>query len=291
MKGIVLAAGSGTRLFPLTSAFSKQLLPVFDKPLIYYPISTLMLAGIRDILIVSTKNDQKLFQTLLGNGRELGINFSYLVQESPKGIAEAFLIGEDFIGNEKVALILGDNIFFGIGWGTQLQSYLNIDGALIFTYRVRNPSDYGIAILDSKKNIIDVQEKPVDPKTNLAITGLYFFDNSVISKAKKVVPSARNELEITDINKLYLNEGKLSMKEISRGIAWLDTGTVSSLHDASTFVRVIEERQGNKIACLEEIAWRNGWITSTDLIKLSKEKGRANIKEYLDTLIANEFTS
>jgi glucose-1-phosphate thymidylyltransferase len=287
MKGIVLAAGSGTRLLPLTKTFNKQLLPIFDKPLIYYPISTLMLAGIRDILIITTINDQPLFKKLLGDGKELGIKFTYLIQNSPKGIAEAFLIAENFIGGDNVALILGDNVFFGTGLGTQLKSNLLIDGALIFTYKVNNPSQYGIAILDSHGQIIDVQEKPIDPKTNLAITGLYFFDNSVISKAKTVKPSNRDELEITDINKLYLIEGKLSMKEISRGIAWLDTGTFEALHDASTFVRVIEERQGNKIACLEEIAWRNGWITSEDLNNLSKDKSRLNIKKYLNSLLTN----
>jgi glucose-1-phosphate thymidylyltransferase len=287
MKGIVLAAGSGTRLLPLTKTFNKQLLPIFDKPLIYYPISTLMLAGIRDILIITTINDQPLFKKLLGDGKELGIKFTYLIQNSPKGIAEAFLIAENFIGGDNVALILGDNVFFGTGLGTQLKSNLLIDGALIFTYKVNNPSQYGIAILDSHGQIIDVQEKPIDPKTNLAITGLYIFDNSVISKAKTVKPSNRDELEITDINKLYLIEGKLSMKEISRGIAWLDTGTFEALHDASTFVRVIEERQGNKIACLEEIAWRNGWITSEDLNNLSKDKSRLNIKKYLNSLLTN----
>jgi len=285
MKGIVLAGGTGSRLFPLTVAFSKQLLPVFDKPLIFYPVSTLMAAGIKDILIITTPQDQALFQKLLGSGEELGINISYAVQNHPKGIPEAFLIAKNFIGGEKVALILGDNIFFGTGLGRNLKNFTEVSGAQIFGYEVTDPEKYGVATLDDNGNILSLEEKPTIPKSNLAITGLYFYDNSVIEKTKNLKPSQRGELEITDLNAAYLSDRKLKIEILPRGTAWLDTGTFDGLNDASNFVRVIEERQGTKIACLEEIAWRNNWITSEQLVKLSKLPSRANIANYLKNLI------
>lgn len=285
MKGIVLAGGTGSRLFPLTVAFSKQLLPVFDKPLIFYPVSTLMAAGIKDILIITTPQDQALFQKLLGSGEELGINISYAVQNHPKGIPEAFLIAKNFIGGEKVALILGDNIFFGTGLGRNLKNFTEVLGARIFGYEVTDPERYGVATLDDNGNLLSLEEKPTIPKSNLAVTGLYFYDNSVIEKTKNLKPSQRGELEITDLNAAYLADRKLEIEILPRGTAWLDTGTFDGLNDASNFVRVIEERQGTKIACLEEIAWRNDWITSEQLVKLSKLPSRANIANYLKNLI------
>jgi len=285
MKGIVLAGGTGSRLFPLTIAFSKQLLPVFDKPLIFYPVGTLMAAGIKDILIITTPHDQALFQKLLGSGKELGIDISYAVQNHPKGIPEAFLIAKNFIGGEKVALILGDNIFFGTGLGRNLKNFTEVLGARIFGYEVTDPERYGVATLDDNGNLLSLEEKPTIPKSNLAVTGLYFYDNSVIEKAKNLKPSQRGELEITDLNAAYLADRKLEIEILPRGTAWLDTGTFDGLNDASNFVRVIEERQGTKIACLEEIAWRNDWITSEQLIKLSKLPSRANIANYLKNLM------
>ena len=285
MKGIVLAGGTGSRLFPLTVAFSKQLLPVFDKPLIFYPVSTLMAAGIKDILIITTPQDQALFQKLLGSGEELGINISYAVQNQPKGIPEAFLIAKNFIGEEKVALILGDNIFFGTGLGRNLKYFTEVLGARIFGYEVTDPERYGVATLDDNGNLLSLEEKPTNPKSSLAVTGLYFYDNSVIEKTKSLKPSQRGELEITDLNAAYLADQELKIEILPRGTAWLDTGTFDGLNDASNFVRVIEERQGTKIACLEEIAWRNEWITSEQLIKLSKLPSRANIAIYLKNLM------
>ena len=285
MKGIVLAGGTGSRLFPLTVAFSKQLLPVFDKPLIFYPVSTLMAAGIKDILIITTPQDQALFQKLLGSGEELGINISYAVQNQPKGIPEAFLIAKNFIGEEKVALILGDNIFFGTGLGRNLKNFTEVLGARIFGYEVTDPERYGVATLDDNGNLLSLEEKPTNPKSSLAVTGLYFYDNSVIEKTKSLKPSQRGELEITDLNAAYLADQELKIEILPRGTAWLDTGTFDGLNDASNFVRVIEERQGTKIACLEEIAWRNEWITSEQLIKLSKLPSRANIAIYLKNLM------
>jgi len=286
MKGIVLAGGTGSRLFPLTLAFSKQLLPVFDKPLIFYPVSTLMAAGINDILIITTPQDQELFQKLLGPGEHLGINISYAIQNDPKGIPEAFLIAKNFIVEEKVALILGDNIFFGTGLGRNLKNFTEVQGAQIFGYEVTDPEKYGVAILDNNGNLLSLEEKPTNPKSNLAVTGLYFYDNSVIEKTKSLKPSQRGELEITDLNIAYLADQKLTIEVLPRGTAWLDTGTFNGLNDASNFVRVIEERQGTKISCLEEISWRNGWITSEQLIKLSYTPSRANIAQYLRNLVS-----
>jgi glucose-1-phosphate thymidylyltransferase len=286
MKGIVLAGGTGSRLFPLTLAFSKQLLPVFDKPLIFYPVSTLMAAGINDILIITTPQDQELFQKLLGSGEHLGINISYAIQNDPKGIPEAFLIAKNFIAEEKVALILGDNIFFGTGLGRNLKNFTEVQGAQIFGYEVTDPEKYGVAILDNHGNLLSLEEKPTNPKSNLAVTGLYFYDNSVIEKTKSLKPSQRGELEITDLNIAYLAYQKLTIEILPRGTAWLDTGTFNGLNDASNFVRVIEERQGTKISCLEEISWRNGWITSEQLIKLSYTPSRANIAQYLRNLVS-----
>ena len=286
MRGIVLAGGTGSRLYPLTVAFSKQLLPVFDKPLIFYPIGTLMAAGINEILIITTPHDQGLFRKLLGSGEELGINLSYAIQNDPKGIPEAFLIANNFIGNEKVALILGDNIFFGTGLGRNLKNFTKVLGARIFGYEVTDPERYGVATLDKKGSLLSLEEKPTNPKSNLAVTGLYFYDNSVVEKAKNLKPSQRGELEITDLNALYLADRQLSIEILPRGTAWLDTGTFDGLNDASNFVRVIEERQGTKIACLEEIAWRNGWITNEQLIKLSNSPYRSNIGHYLRNLLS-----
>ena len=286
MKGIVLAGGTGSRLFPLTLAFSKQLLPIFDKPLIFYPVSTLMAAGINEILIITTPRDQELFQKLLGSGEQLGISISYAIQNDPKGIPEAFLIAKSFIAEEKVALILGDNIFFGTGLGRNLKNFTEVFGAQIFGYEVTDPEKYGVAILDNRGSLLSLEEKPTNPKSNLAVTGLYFYDNSVIEKTKSLKPSQRGELEITDLNAAYLADQKLRIEILPRGTAWLDTGTFNGLNDASNFVRVIEERQGTKIACLEEISWRNGWITTEQLIKLSSTPSRANIAQYLRNLVS-----
>lgn len=281
MKGIVLAGGTGSRLQPLTAVFSKQLLPVFDKPLIHYPVSTLMAAGIREILVITSPQDEHLFKALLGDGSEIGVNFEFLSQEKPAGIPQAFLIGENFIGEDKVALILGDNIFFGSGLGRQLATYKQTKGALVFGYSVSDPERYGVAEIDSNGKVLSIQEKPNQPKSNIAVTGLYFYDNSVISRSKSLRPSARGELEITDLNESYLRSGELCLNLLPRGTAWLDTGTFGALHDASTFVRVIEERQATKIACLEEIAWRNKWLSDEELEVLALSKSRKNISTYL----------
>jgi glucose-1-phosphate thymidylyltransferase len=265
MKGILLAGGRGSRLWPLTHSVSKQLLPVFDKPLIYYPLSTLMLAGIRDIILISTPQDSNSFQKLLGDGSRFGISINYLVQDKPSGIAESFLLCAEFIVGEKCALILGDNLFYGQGLGTQLSNYLRVDGAQIFAYRVSNPSDYGVVEINENQEIISIQEKPENPKSNFAIPGLYFYDENVTAEARKLVPSSRGELEITDLNLQYLKKNGLKIHVLPRGTAWFDTGDPKSLHDATSFVRTIEERQGMKIACLEEIAYRKGWISKENL--------------------------
>jgi glucose-1-phosphate thymidylyltransferase len=285
MKGIVLAGGTGSRLQPLTAVFSKHLLPVYNKPLIHYPLGTLMVAGIRDILIISTPQDQNLFRLLLGDGSELGINIQYAAQNKPAGIAQAFLIGEEFIGQEKVALILGDNIFFGTGLGRQLGEHLKTNGARVFGYEVNDPKRYGVAEIDSDGRVLSLEEKPISPKSNIAVTGLYFYDNSVVERTKHLKPSKRGELEITDLNISYLNSNKLNLNVLPRGTAWLDTGTFDALNDAANFVRVIEERQGTKISCLEEIAWRNGWLSDQALHELSNSQGRHNIKSYLMNLL------
>lgn len=270
MKGIVLAGGSGTRLHPLTLSVSKQLMPVYDKPMIYYPISTLISAGISDILIISTPQDLPLFQKLLGNGNQLGCNFQYEVQENPNGLAEAFLIAEAFIADQSVALILGDNIFYGSGLSKLLRENTNPEGGIVYAYHVNDPERYGVVEFDEHQNAISIEEKPKEPKSNFAVPGIYFYDNSVIEKAKKLVPSKRGELEITDINKAYLKEGNLSVRILDRGTAWLDTGTFKSLIQASNFVEVIEERQGLKVGSIEEAAFTSGFINKKELQELAK---------------------
>lgn len=270
MKGIVLAGGSGTRLHPLTLAVSKQLMPVYDKPMIYYPISTLISAGIREILIISTPQDLPLFQKLLGDGKKFGCKFHYEVQEAPNGLAEAFIIGATFIGNDKVALILGDNIFYGSGLASLLQANNNPEGGIIYAYHVHDPERYGVVEFDTEGNAISIEEKPTQPKSNYAVPGIYFYDNEVIEIAKSIKPSGRGELEITDVNRVYLEKGKLSVSILDRGTAWLDTGTFNSLMQASQFVQVIEERQGLKIGAIEEAAYRMGFITKEQLDELAK---------------------
>lgn len=282
MKGIILAGGSGTRLWPITKGISKQLMPIFDKPMIYYPLSTLMMAGISEVLIITTPEYSQQFQNLLGNGAELGMNLVYEVQPSPDGLAQAFLIGESFIGSDSVALVLGDNIFHGAGLGSALASNASLQsGASIFAYHVANPQDYGVVDFDSDGKALSIEEKPRNPKSNYAVPGLYFYDNTVIEKAKNVVPSARGELEISSINDAYLAQGNLNVSVLDRGTAWLDTGTFDSMMQASEYVRVIEARQGFKIGCIEEIAWRNGWITTTELQNIAKPLAKSGYGEYL----------
>ncbi|HEX5152075.1 MAG TPA: glucose-1-phosphate thymidylyltransferase RfbA [Parafilimonas sp.] len=284
MKGIILAGGSGTRLYPITKGISKQIMPVYDKPMIYYPLSVLMLAGIKEILIITTPDDSAQFKRLLGNGEELGCSFSYAVQEKPNGLAQAFIIGEDFIGNDKVALILGDNIFYGSGFSKLVQSFNDIEGAAIFAYEVSDPERYGVVEFDNDFKALSIEEKPKHPKSNYAVPGLYFYDNEVISIAKNVQPSPRGEYEITDVNKVYLNNRKLKVGVMNRGVAWLDTGTFDSLSDASEFVRVIEKRQSQKIGCIEEVAYRMGFIDDTQLMKLADYYSKSGYGHYLKKL-------
>ena len=281
MKGIILAGGTGSRLHPLTLSVSKQLLPVYDKPMIYFPLSTLMIAGIREILIISTPNDLPIFRDLLGDGSQIGCSFSYEIQEEPKGLAQAFTIGAEFIGNEKVALILGDNIFYGGGMGKLLRRNNDPDGGIIYAYHVNDPDRYGVVEFDDQRSVISIEEKPSKPKSNYAIPGIYFYDNEVIEIAKNLKPSARGELEITDVNKEYLNKGKLKVEILSRGTAWLDTGTFASLMQAGEFVRVIEERQGLKIGCIEEIAYNMGYIEANQLENLAKPLTNSGYGKYL----------
>ena len=284
-KGIILAGGTGSRLFPITKGISKQLIPVYDKPMIFYPLSTLMLAGIKDILVITTKEDLKIFTSFLGNGDNYGVKISYEIQPKPEGIAQAFIIGEKFIGNSPVALILGDNIFYGEGISSLLKSANKKKISSIFAYQVSDPERYGVVEFSKDGNVIGIQEKPKDPKSKFAITGIYFYDNSVVDKAKEISSSPRGELEISDINEIYLKEGNLSVEVFQRGIAWLDTGTVDSLHEASSFIRTIEHRQGLKICCPEEIAWRNGWISDVKLKKLALDYLKSGYGNYLLSLL------
>lgn len=282
MKGIILAGGAGTRLYPLTKSISKQIIPVYDKPMIYYPLSVLMLAGLKEILIISTPTDLPLYENLLGDGNQFGLNIKYAVQPSPDGLAQAFLIGEKFIGNENVCLILGDNIFYGHGFGNILLETSHLeDGAVVFGYFVNDPQRYGVVDFDKNGKVLSIEEKPSSPKSNYAVTGLYFYSNDVISKAKKLRPSARGELEITDLNRLYLEEQRLQVKIMGRGMAWLDTGTHESLLQASNYIHTIEQRQGLKISCIEEIAYKRGFIDKKQLLRLAEDLKKSNYGQYL----------
>ncbi len=285
MKGIILAGGSGTRLYPLTIAVSKQLMPVYDKPMIYYPLSTLLLAGIKDILIITTPHDQSGFIKLLGDGSQIGCNIEYMVQPSPDGLAQAFILGEQFIGSDAAALVLGDNIFYGSEMGTLLKNKTNPDGGVVFAYHVSDPERYGVVEFDDDFKAVSIEEKPVQPKSSYAVPGLYFYDNEVVEIAKNIKPSPRGELEITDVNNVYLQKGKLEVGVLDRGTAWLDTGTFDSLNDASEFVRVIEKRQAFKIGCIEEIAFRNKFINEEKLLETAVKYGKSGYGEYLKQLV------
>jgi len=288
MKGIILAGGSGTRLHPLTLAISKQLMPIYDKPMIYYPLSVLMMAGIKEILVISTPHDLPLFEKLLGDGSALGCSFSYAVQEVPNGLAQAFVIGEKFIGKDSVSLILGDNIFFGANFQSLLKSCSNPEGGIVFAYHVSDPERYGVVEFDQNQTAVSIEEKPTNPKSNFAVPGLYFYDNSIVEISKNLKPSARGEYEITDVNKEYLKQGRLKVGLMQRGTAWLDTGTFNSLMQAGQFVQVIEERQGLKIGCIEEVAWRMGYIDDKQLEEIAKPLTKSGYGTYLLGLLKNK---
>lgn len=285
MKGIILAGGSGTRLYPITKGISKQIMPIYDKPMIYYPLSTLMQAGIRDILIITTPQDQAQFQRLLGDGSELGINLQYAAQPKPEGLAQAFIIGEEFIGDDKVALILGDNIFYGETFGQSLQGCTDPDGGIVFAYQVSDPERYGVVEFNSDNQAVSIEEKPAQPKSNYAVVGLYFYDNAVVDIAKSIEPSDRGELEITTVNEMYLQSGKLKVQVMDRGSAWLDTGTFESMNDASEYIRVVEKRTGIKIGCIEEVAYRQGFINHEQLQALAEPLRKSGYGDYLLKLL------
>lgn len=284
MKGIILAGGSGTRLWPITKGISKQLMPIYDKPMVYYPLSTLMMAGIREVLVITTPEYNDQFRALLGDGAELGMRIEYAVQPSPDGLAQAFIIGEEFIGDDSVALVLGDNIFHGAGLGSNLRKHTEVDGAVVFAYHVSNPTAYGVVEFDENMKAVSIEEKPTEPKSNFAVPGLYFYDNDVVEISKTIVPSDRGELEISSVNEAYLKADRLRVQTLDRGTAWLDTGTFESMMQASEYVKVIEDRQGFKIGCIEEIAWRNGWISDQELAELAKPLVKSGYGKYLADL-------
>lgn len=289
MKGIILAGGTGSRLFPLTTVISKQLLPVYDKPMIYYPLASLMAAGLREILVIVTPRDEASFRALLGDGSQWGMTIGYVVQQKPEGLAQAFILAENFLAGDKAALILGDNIFHGVGLGTQLKQLTDPDGGVVFAYQVANPSEYGVIEFDESGNVVSIEEKPANPKSDFAIPGLYFFDEQVVDIAKNVKPSPRGELEITSVMSEYLQRGKLKVEVLPRGTAWLDTGTFNTLHEAGTYVRIIEERQGSRIGCIEEVAWRNGWMSDQALSDSAQLIMSSGYGQYLSSLLPASF--